>query len=158
MGLWEKFKSGFGGETTDSAQQVDPASFYESTNTELKPKAQDETETATKNINDQIAVDSTNRAVQEDEDFSSYNRALDCISNSRFNDAINNLNTFVSLKKDHSEAYFKLGFCYFSNGSAEESIKYLKKSIDLNQDKIEPYRLLGKVYKFLGRYEEAFLF
>lgn len=39
MGLWEKFKSSFGGETTDAAQKIDPTRFYEGANTELKPKA-----------------------------------------------------------------------------------------------------------------------
>lgn len=44
MGLWEKFKSSFGGETTDAAQKVvEPARFYEGTNTELKPKTHVET-------------------------------------------------------------------------------------------------------------------
>lgn len=43
MGLWEKFKSSFGGETTDTVQKVDSAKFYEGANTELKPKAHSET-------------------------------------------------------------------------------------------------------------------
>jgi hypothetical protein len=38
MGLWEKFKSSVGGETTDSAQNIDPGRLYEGANTELKPK------------------------------------------------------------------------------------------------------------------------
>lgn len=156
MGLWEKFKTNFSGEPTDSDQKIDPSLFYGDANSESKPKAHGET--VSKNIKEQIGVGSTNYDEQPDESISYFNRALECISNSRFNDAIDNLNTFVSFKKDHSEAYFNLGLCHFSNGSAEKSIKYLKKSIDLKQECIEPYRLLGKVYKYLGRYEEAFLF
>lgn len=42
MGLWDKFKSGFGG-TVESVQKVDASRFYEGSNSELKPKSHTQT-------------------------------------------------------------------------------------------------------------------
>lgn len=73
----------------------------------------------------------------------------------RFDDAINEYRTAISLKSDHEVAHHNLGYIYDEQGRLEEALREYTAALTIKPDYVEAHINIANVYMKLGMVDEA---
>lgn len=77
------------------------------------------------------------------------------IAAGRYNDAVDELNTAISLKKDFAPAYFEMGNAQYKKFNYPAAKDYYRKAVNFDKNMLDAYNNLGVLLTAAGSLKEA---
>jgi tetratricopeptide (TPR) repeat protein len=84
-----------------------------------------------------------------------YNKGIVYYDEGKFNIAIDNFNSAISINPDRSEFYYNLGNSYFKKKEYDQAIEQYNKALSLKPVDINTFHNLGIIYSWKKEYELA---
>ena len=84
-----------------------------------------------------------------------YDKGVDYLYHSQFEEAIENLDKAIEYQSDNSEAYFHRGCAKYNNYQKEEALEDYNKTLELDPEYLQAYFNIGLYYRSINDYDMA---